>query len=133
MITQLKTEQNQIIDIEDVEYFYIVHKQYQYGLILKAQIKKGLYTIQSSYSKEADQYGFVRRKYDNLGGSYYIRIKDEPKLRNKIYSLIEKYGDVYTRKVGVNAGTPIAQSWTITDKRLSGEKVLELINEVKEE
>ena len=123
---KINTKEGVEVDVKDVDYFYLIHERYQHGLLLKCKIKKRLVTFYGGsmfgQHTEADEYGMVRRKYNR--NAYHIRNKDEPKLRNKIYNIINKHGKIVSRKVGSNAGTPIAQSWTITDKRISGEEVL---------
>jgi hypothetical protein len=106
-----------VIELEDVDFFYIYRERWQNGTVLAARIKKELVTFFSSYHKEADEYGIVKKKYNN--SSYTIRIKDEPKLRKQIYQLLKTHGYNYSKKTGINGGTPIAESYTIRQRRLA--------------
>lgn len=111
--------------LEDVEKYQQYHETYQNGTKIRAVIKKELCTFQSDYHPDRDEFGFVRKKY-GLNETFQILGKEFPLFRKHIMKLIKEQGEFKSTTHGINAGTPIAQSWTFKRKELPGESILQV-------
>ena len=105
------------IPIEDIEKFRLRHKAYQHGLIIDAVVKKELVSFYNMYHRERDEYGMVKRKYPLNQATLWIRAKDMPKFRRELVKAFEGV-EVIAERRGINAGTPIAQSWEVRYKEI---------------
>jgi hypothetical protein len=104
---------NAHVPIEDIDHFELKHKSGCNGLQVTAVIKKELIDKwNSSYNKI-----ITKGKYELHQQSFTIRNKDMPKFRKELYDELMKTPTITTTH-GINAGTPIAQSWTINKKEL---------------
>jgi len=115
------------LPIEDVKKFRLVSKFGYNGTQIKVQMKDHLTTSMKAVKKDGkydydikDQYGIYRRKYPMK--DYMLRNKDMPKI-SKILRNMFKEKKMKSKTVGINAGTPIANSWKINWKEISPEEL----------
>lgn len=107
------------VPLEDIESFTLVHETDRNGLQLRANFKKELI---SCWNGRLGQYGeFEKKKYNNH--YFTIRAKDEPKLSKLLRKELMTSKTIVIR-TGINAGTPIARSYTYSKKELKTDKLL---------
>lgn len=108
------------VPIDDIQSFELVHETFKNGLQLRANIKPELV---DRWNRGLGEYGdWEKRKYTKSW--FTIRTKDEPKLSKQLRKILMESKTIIVHS-GINAGTPIAQSYTYGKKELTIEKIQE--------